>query len=293
MGSALLIDGRRLSAFSTADRFFMRDCRGRSLSPSLTAEPATGLVHARGPFVMRYDYTVSRAQGVRFVEVTGDENPIHREEDIVAGALTASKMIIPLETLLPNFKLRSARIRFTGLCRYDRRTSSNFLFRQGRGDGKLSIDIKACQGGDVIASGQIGGSIQPTVAEPGQVKDRNVNVTNLRRVQSYFHSIGIESRAYLEKGERRDYTYPLGFIMSLPSAALVRQMHGHGGMLNLISMEFDGQEKIPITGKELPSVKLQDKGQKLSFHRILTDIIHGVVTYYRGMAIVNPRAAGT
>ena len=291
MGSALLIDGRRLAAFSVADRFFVRDPRGRSLSPSLTPEPATGRVHARGPFLMRYDYTVTRAQGVRFVEVTGDENPIHREEDIIAGALTASKMIVPLEVLLPNFKLRSVRVRFAGFSRYGRRTSSAFLFRQARDDGSLSIDIKACQGGEVVAAGQIRGCIQPAVVESPLIKQRSVNVGNLRRVQAYFHSIGIESRAYLRKGERRDYTYPLGFIMSLPSAALVRQMQGHGGMLNLISMAFDGQEKIPITGKELPLVKLQDKGRKRSFHRILTDIIHGVVTYYRGMAIVNPHAA--
>jgi len=291
MGSALVIDGRCLTAFSPADRFFVRDPRGRSISPSLALEPASGRVRARGRFLMRYDYTVARAQGVRFVEVTGDENPIHREDDIVAGALTASKMIVPLEILLPNFKLRSVRVRFAGFSRYGRRTSSAFLFRPAHDDGRLSIDVNSYQDGELVATGRIRGCIQPTVVEPPAIRDRSVNVANLHRVQAYFHSIGVESRAYLEKGERRDYTYPLGFIMSLPSAALVRQMQGQGGMLNLISMEFDGQEKIPITGKELPLVKLQDKGRKRSFHRILTDIIHGVVTYYRGMAIVNPRAA--
>ncbi|MBW7942897.1 MAG: hypothetical protein H3C64_11040, partial [Candidatus Kuenenia stuttgartiensis] len=95
---------------------------------------------------------------------------------------------------------------------------------------------------------------------------------------------------YVEKGKYKDYTYPLAYIASLPSAEIVNQLSGQGGMINVLRMDFGNYERIPITGDKGPEVKLARAKKRNSFNKILTEVAEGLVTYYKGLAIVNPIA---
>jgi hypothetical protein len=65
-------------------------------------------------------------------------------------------------------------------------------------------------------------------------------------------------------------------------------MHGQGGMLNVLTPKFEDEEKIPIGPNVMPQVRIQEGRKRSAFRRIITDIIDGVATYYKGSAIVNP-----
>ena len=103
--------------------------------------------------------------------------------------------------------------------------------------------------------------------------------------------MAVEGEAYIQKDNYRDYTYPLSYIATLPSAAIVKQMEGDGGMINMLKMDFGNVDMIPITDEKGPVVKLERARQRTSFNKIITEIVNGVVTYYRGLAIVNPVAS--
>ena len=285
----LPIAHEHLAAFHPGDRIFLRDPRGRSLSPSiLLSLRADGLsLSARSRFLIHYSYTVTRDDGVRFVEVTGDPNEIHRKGDIVAGALTASKMILPLEVLFPKLRLTAARVKFVSFSRYHRRTSSRFLCHCVDGD-QVRFEAQADQDGSTVAIGTIDGVIDGGTAQPEAVKERRVNRDKLAEVTAFLESVGVESEAYFEKGTYRDYTYPLAYVASLPSGVLVEQMDGQGGMLNVIRFDFKDQPKIPIIGKHGPAVQVERGRVRSRFHRIITNIIDGMITHYRGSAVVHP-----
>jgi len=272
----LRIEQRHLECFATSDTIFLRDPRGRSGRPSLVCDDASPqpVLVARGPFQLRYYYTVTREQGVRFCEVTGDPNRLHRETDIVAGALTASKVIAPFEVLCPALQIRSIQMKFVGFCRYGRRV-------------RVSIEVIAYQGDEEIATARAVGRV---LEEPPHtpVKPRRVNAAGVAAVREYFASLGIDSRGYFDKGAFTDYTYPFGYVLSLPTGEIVRQMAGQGGMVNVLRLETLDSEKIPITGTDLPAVRLKRLRPKPTFNRILADVIQGVITYYKGSVIVNP-----
>lgn len=286
--ASLRIEQRHLACFSPGDRVFLRDPRGRSRRPSLSVDRSLPYpaVWATGPFQLRYDYTVRREQGVRFVEVTGDPNRIHREGDVVAGALTASKVIVPLEVLCPALHVRSVQLKFVGLCRYDARVRSAFFCRP-EPDGGLFIEVRAFQDDRQVAAAEVRGVVLEAPPRVN-VRERRVNPEGLMAVKEYFAALGIDSAAYFDKGEFTDYTYPFGYVLSLPTGEIVRQMAGQGGMLNVLRLETLDSEKIPITGAELPAVRLKRLRPKRTFNRILAEIIQGVVTYYTGSVVVNP-----
>ncbi len=58
----------------------------------------------------------------------------------------------------------------------------------------------------------------------------------------------------------------------------------------MLKMDFGNVKMIPITDDKGPEVKLEKTRERTSFNRIITEIVNGVVTYYRGLAIVNPVA---
>jgi hypothetical protein len=47
---------------------------------------------------------------------------------------------------------------------------------------------------------------------------------------------------------------------------------------------------IPITDEKGPEIKLERARERTSFNKIITEVVNGLVTYYRGLAIVNPVA---
>ena len=145
----------------------------------------------------------------------------------------------------------------------------------------------AYQDDRTVATADVRGVILPEKPHT-PVKERQVNAKGLAAVQEYFTSLGVDSEGYFDKGAFRDYTYPFGYVLSLPTGEIVRQMAGQGGMLNVLKLETLDSRKIPITGSELPAVRLKRTRPKRTFNRILADIIQGVVPYYKGSVIVNP-----
>ncbi len=107
---------------------------------------------------------------------------------------------------------------------------------------------------------------------------------------NYFKSLEILSDFYIHKDGYKDYTYPLAFIASLPSGEIVNQLDGQCGMLNILRMDFGNYERIPITGDKGPEVKLARSKKRSTFNKIMTEVAEGLVTYYKGLAIVNPIA---
>lgn len=67
-------------------------------------------------------------------------------------------------------------------------------------------------------------------------------------------------------------------------------MEGDGGMINMLRMDFGDVKMIPITDEKGPEIKLERARERTSFNKIITEVVNGLVTYYRGLAIVNPVA---
>ena len=281
----LWVARHHLGAFRPPDCIRLRDAKARSSKPSLLA--SSGAMLAVGDFTIQYSYTVSREMGVQFVDVTGDANEIHRTTDIVAGALTASKVILPLEVLFPTLRITETKVKFTNFCRYGRRCCASFQVRLAQ-DSQVRIEVRVYQEHEPVAECSVTGVALAETPRSSRLGERRVEEAELKLVRDFFDSCNIDSEAYFQKDGFRDYTYPFAYVASLPSAALVRELHGQGGMLNVLTMQFADAEKIPIGPQAPPQVRIQEGRKRSAFTRIITDIIDGVVTYYKGSAIVNP-----
>jgi len=274
-----------LQAFLPPDRITLRDVRARSASPSLVYQ--SGKMFAVGDFLINYAYVVSPKMGVKFVDVTGDENMIHRTSDIVAGALTASKVILPLEIVFPALRINSAKVKFTNFSHYNVRITSTFRVRFVSED-RIRVQVTAYQNDAQIAESQIDGTVLSEPLRSARVNEKKVKEEQLEVVREYFDACNIMSEAYFQKEGFRDYTYPFAYVASLPSAAIVRELRGQGGMLNVLTLKFEDEEKIPIGPNATPQVRIEEGRGLSAFRRIITDVIDGVITYYKGSAIVNP-----
>jgi len=277
-----------LECFSKSDAIFLRDPRRGTryacLVKARDTERPIQLVH--GSFIIRYDYTVSREQGVRFVEVTGDTNRIHRDSDIVAGALTASKILCPLEILCPEFEALSATFKFVGFSRYGKRVGSTLMCKASY-EGKMNVTAVAYQDRRPIVKAEVAGDIAKTL--PPSVADQPpLNEAALDTLRAYFESLGVDAAGYFDRVEYMDYTYPLAYLASLPSGELVRMLSGQGGTLNVLKLERHGA-RMPIIEGRTPQVTLRQTRQKTGFNRILVEIAQGGTGYCRGSVIVNPR----
>ena len=239
----LFVARHHLEAFRSPDRISLRDVRARSASPSLIVQD--GRMHAVGDFIINYTYVVTPKMGVKFVDVTGDENEIHRTSDIVCGALTASKVVLPLEVLFPALRINSAKVKFTSFSHYARRSRSNFQVRFVDED-RVRVQVKVYQGQDHVCESVIDGQVLAEPLRSVRVVEKKVKEEHLATVREYFDACNIDAEAYLQKDGFRDYTYPFAYVASLPSAAIVRQLHGQGGMLNVLTLQFNDDEKIPI-----------------------------------------------
>src|SRR3990172_8727926 len=205
---------RRVEGF-LADKICFRDAKARTPHPGLILENNSHnecRLQIWDKFLIKHEYKISKQNGQQFVDVTNDNNIIHRKGNIVPGAMTVSKIILPLEILFSELEISSVNIKFTG------------------------------------------------------------------------------SAFYVNKDGYKDYTYPLAYIAALPSAEIVNQLSGQGGMINILRMDFGNFERIPITGDKGPEVKLARAKKRNTFNKIITEVAEGLVTYYRGLAIVNPIA---
>ena len=241
-------------------------------------------------FLMHHDYIIQKSSGRRFVEITNDKNEIHRSGNVIPGAMTVSKIILPLEILMPELEIHNVSIKFTNSSIYDEKTKDVFSF-QFVNHEQIQINVNTFQSQDTVAKTVITGRINPFREKTTKVNEEDVNETKLNTVREYLGTLAVEGEAYIQKDVYRDYTYPLSYIATLPSAAIVKQMEGDGGMINMLKMDFGNVDMIPITDEKGPVVKLERARQRSSFNKIITEIVNGVVTYYRGLAIVNPVAS--
>ena len=274
------------------DSIYFRDPRARTRTPSLRhGENRNGeeKLYVFNKFLMHHDYVIQKSSGERFVEITNDKNRIHRSGNIVPGAMTVSKIILPLEILMPEFEIHNVNIKFTNSSIYEEKTKDVFSFQFISPDC-IQINVNTFQSQGTIARTIITGKINADRENTTKVKEEDVNEANLNTVREYLKTLSIEGEAYIQKENYRDYTYPLSYIATLPSAEIVKQMEGDGGMINMLRMDFGDVKMIPITDEKGPEIKLERARERTSFNKIITEVVNGLVTYYRGLAIVNPVA---
>src|SRR5574341_497006 len=282
---------KRINGFLT-DKICFRDAKAQTPHPSLVLENENHggcRLLVRGKFLIKHEYKIPKENGERFVDVTNDNNLIHRKGNIVPGAMTVSKIILPLEILFSELEISSVNIKFTGSAYYGERTCNLFLWQFVSND-YIQIEVKTYQQDRSIATTIILGRLKTGNKQVKEIDEAMVNKTCLARVHAYFETLGIRSDFYINKDGYKDYTYPLAYIASLPSAEIVNQLSGQGGMINILRMDFGNYERIPITGDKGPEVKLARAKKRNTFNKILTEVAEGLVTYYRGLAIVNPIA---
>lgn len=274
------------------DKICFRDAKARTPHPGLTVQKDDHSGHRLlvwNTFLIKHEYRIPKQNGERFVDVTNDVNVIHRKGNIVPGAMTVSKIILPLEILFSELEISSVNIKFTGSAYYGERTCSLFLWQFVSSD-YIQIEVKTYQHDRPIATTIILGRKKQEQKRIEEIDETLVNKKCLTRVKAYFETLGIQSDYYIQKEGYKDYTYPLAYIASLPSAEIVNQLSGQGGMINILRLDFGNFERIPITGEKGPEVKLARAKKRNTFNKIVTEIAEGLVTYYRGLAIVNPIA---
>ena len=289
-----------LNSFS--DMILLRDPRGRSIFRSLHQLPAVPGTHGKGaprargagigvtgPFLMHQLFVVRREHGVGFVTTTGDDNPIHREGDVVPGAMTVARASASLEALCPQLGIRRLGFKFRAIARYDRPIRQQLAISFPSGD-RLEAKVRIDQEGQDVAEGFISARIHPTVQRPNVGKWR-VNKEELRRVEEFFRSLAITPELFLRAGDELNYAYPRGFLASLPSGAMVRQLSGEGGLLSSLELGFPEGPPPGITGSGCPEVSLEKAKSRPSFWKVLTWVRHGVDEHCRGFALVfSPKA---
>lgn len=283
----------RVDGFLT-DKICFRDAKARTPRPGLLLENDSynsneRRLLVRDKFLIKHEYKIPKRNGERFVDVTKDKNLIHREGNIVPGAITVSKIILPLEILFPEMEISSLNIKFTASACYEERICNMFLWQFVSSD-YIQIEVKTYQHDKVVATAIILGRAKTGSKQPKEIDIKLVNKACFEKVQAYFETLEIQSDFYINKEGYKDYTYPLAYIASLPSAEIVNQLSGQGGMINILRMDFGSYERIPITGNKGPEVKLARAKKRTTFNKILTEVAEGLVTYYRGLAIVNPIA---
>lgn len=282
------LDYSKLDGF-LFDSFYLRDVKAYSSRPGLVFEKQKSTVSIRDKFTLRHEYVVNKESANQFVKITGDDNFIHRDCDIMPGAMTVSKIVSPLEILIPNIEIEDISIKFVNFSFYGRKTRNVFFWRSVAPD-HIVVDISTYQSQGVVAKTTVTAEIKSDSHNLPVIKEKRVNKANLATVCNYFDSLGIKSRAYFQKDGYMDYTYPVGFLASLPSAEIVSTLGGQGGMINVLKMHFKDYGRVPINGKSQIKVKLERTKKRTSFNKIIANISKGVETYCNGLVIVNPVA---
>lgn len=274
------------------DSISFRDPKACTRSPSLRyGETVCGQdkIYVYDRFLIHHNYVIQKSSGKRFAEITNDKNEIHRKGNVIPGAMTVSKITLPLEILIPELEISNINFKFTNSSEYNKKTKNVYSF-QFISPEYIQIEVNTYQAQKTVVRAIITGTINLNKEPATKIKEEDVNEKNLNLVREFFNTLGIESEAYIQKDGYRDYTYPLSYIAALPSAEIVKQMEGNGGMINILRMDFGSVKMIPITAEKGPEVKIERARKRTTFNKIITEIASGLVTYYRGLAIVNPVA---
>jgi hypothetical protein len=271
---------------SFGDVVLLRDPRGRSVYRSL--HPVRGPQGAgfaiTGSCALHQIFTVTRDEGVAFVEATGDANPIHRQGDVVPGAMTGARAMAGLEALFPSLGITRMNIKFRAIANYGKRTRQQLAI-SFQGYDIIEARLRVEQEGKDVAEGLIVGKINPEVLRPNVGKWR-VNKDELKRVEEFFRALAIAPDLYLRAGGEPNFGYPRAFLASLPSGEMVRKLSGEGGFLTSLDLTFPEGTVPGIVGSGAPEVLLQPAQARPSFSKVLTSIKSGVEEYCKGFALV-------
>jgi len=274
------------------DSICFRDPKACTRTPSLRYDEnysGEEKIQVFNRFLIHHNYVIQKSSGERYTELTNDKNEIHRKGNVIPGAMTVSKIILPLEILIPELEISNINFKFTDTSEYNEKTRNVFSF-QFISPEYIQIEVNTYQAQKTVARAIITGKINSNKEKVVKIKEEDVNEENLNLVREFFDTLAIESEAYIQKDGYRNYTYPLSYIAALPSAEIVKQMEGSGGMINILRMDFGSVKMIPITAEKGPEVRLERTRERTTFNKIITEIANGLVTYYRGLAIVNPVA---
>jgi hypothetical protein len=267
------------------DRLALRDPAGRAARPHLVPAVRAGEpgLLARGPFLLHLRYVLPKEEGIRFCRATGDDNEIHAVGDVVPGAMTAAKVILPVEVLFPDLEVRSLAVKFMAIARYGGPVFTQF--RCVPREGGVDIFARTMERGAPIAEIEL--RAEPAAPGPApEVARRKVNVERLRAVRAFIQSLAVAPHVYFRRASALGYYYPRAFLAALPSGAMVRQLRGEGGLLNKLALEFEAGSRVPITGREGPSVEIERPKARRTFNKIVTAIRDSLRTYVRGSALV-------
>lgn len=212
---------RRIDGFST-DKICFRDAKARTPHPGLTLrtdDHNERRLLVWDKFLIKHEYRIPKQQGERFVDVTNDNNLIHRKGNIVPGAMTVSKIILPLEILFSELEISSVNIKFTGSAYYSERTCSLFLWQFVSND-YIQIEVKTYQQDRVIATTIILGRLKTASKQVKEIDEETVNKKCFARVQDYFETLGIRSDFYFQKEGYKDYTYHWPILPHCPQQRL-------------------------------------------------------------------------
>lgn len=272
------IDAARLSVLG--DAITLRDPAGRGPKPSLLLDRARGGIHIRGPFTIVQRYSVTPGEGRLFVEASRDENPLHTEDTVLSGAMTAARPILLAETILPRLRVRGLRVKYRAFARYDEPLTN--LYRvTPQGDGCVKVEFEVRSGSVVAAEGHLQTAPLAALALPaaGRPALAPLQVEVLAR---FYQSLRIDPR---EGFETHGYGYPMAFLASLPSGEMVRH-GGTGGLLNVLDLEFPEAAGPALDSESGPSVEVEPTRPRNLFRRVVARVAKDMVTYCQGYATV-------
>lgn len=271
------------------DRVLLRDSAGRSSRPHLVAERRQGEpgVVARGPFSILLRYSVTKDEGVRFCRATGDANPIHSEGEVVPGAYTAAKVLLPIEVLFPEIEIAEFAVKFAAISEYGRPLATRVRCLP-TAEGALFHAVTAHDGAEIAEI-----DVRARRADPGApvpvVARKDVSVERVKTVRAFAASLRVAPHAYFRAVDW-GWFYPRSYLASLPSGAMVRKLRGDGALLNKLALAFEGGP-VAITRRDDPTVEIEQPRARRTFNKVLAAISDGLRTYVRGSALVLSRAA--
>lgn len=287
------------------DPILLRDARALGQNPSLRVHPETGDLFVFGTFTMLQRFTILPEEGRDFVETSGDENPIHTEDSVVPGAMTAARFLLAPEILLQGLAAMSLKVKFRAFARYDRPSVNVFVIRPvspsagvGGGPGEtpgphLSISAKCYQLGTLIADA----TILARFESPSGAQDAGAGIEAIESesaasaagaippepaVRKFLASVRVDPDRYLKL---LGFRYPRAFLAALPSGAMVRR-GGSGGLLNVLDLEFGPSAAPSLLSQSPPVAEVESGRPRSSFRKVLARVSDGIRTYCKGTATV-------
>jgi len=275
----------RLNLFR--DQICVRDPKGRSPRPALVSECGSAgqgrMLAIRGGFTVLQRFSVTPLEGRAFVDTSGDSNPIHTEDSVISGAMTAARLLLLPEILVPSLQVKSVRIKFRAFSRYNRATVNRFSFVPD-GEGGYTVDLAVLQQGVPVAQGTLKTRLGGVEATPQKIEKMTEfpPCAPAEIIRDWYRSLRVDpERAF----ECLGYGYPRAFLASLPPGEMMRQ-GGASGLLNVLNFEFP-EPGIPALNPELPpTVEVAPVRPRQSFHKVLANVASGMVTYCTGYATV-------